>query len=199
MTKNKILAAIAVAVALIAAGCGESSPAPKASSSTASGNGVDRAFVADMVPHHQSAIEMARIAQDRGQSPFVKQLADNIVRTQTEEISTLRSQDKSLAAAGVKKSSLGVPTHMMGMNGDTAMLKTASPFDAAFMKMMISHHQGAIEMAKAELKKGQDSRLKTVAQNIIKAQQGELAGMRKQLGTGASAADMKTTTTMGHG
>lgn len=199
MRKNKILAALAVAAALIAAGCGDNSSTPNASSSPASGNGVDRAFAADMVPHHKSAIEMAKIAQDRGRSPYVKQLANNIIKSQTEEISTLRDQDKSLAAAGVKKGSLGVPAHMMGMDSDTAMLRTASPFDAAFMKMMIPHHQGAIEMAKAELKKGQDPRLKRLAQNIITAQQGEIAGMRKQLGTGASGTQMKTMTTMSHG
>jgi len=192
MTKTKILAALAVAVALIVAGCGESSSKTSGGSSAAVGNGADRAFVADMVPHHQSAVQMARIAQDRGQSAYVKQLASNIITTQTEEIATLRGEGGGLTAAGIKKGSLGVPAHMMGMSGDIAMLKTASPFDAAFMNMMIPHHQGAIVMAKAELRKGQNPQLRTLAQNIITAQQGEIAGMRKHLGTDASTTKMKT-------
>jgi uncharacterized protein (DUF305 family) len=58
---------------------------------------------------------------------------------------------------------------------------TPRRFDAAFMRMMIPHHQGAVEMAKAELKKGKDPQLKTLAQNIITAQEGEITDMRKQL------------------
>jgi len=52
--------------------------------------------------------------------------------------------------------------------------------------MMLPHHQGAAEMAKAELKKGQDPELKTLARNIITAQQCEIAGMREHLGGSAT-------------
>jgi uncharacterized protein (DUF305 family) len=45
---------------------------------------------------------------------------------------------------------------MMGMNGDVAGLKTARPFDRAFLRMMIPHHEGAVLMARAELAKGKD-------------------------------------------
>jgi uncharacterized protein (DUF305 family) len=44
----------------------------------------DRAFVAAMIPHHESAVEMAEIAQ-RGESEFVKRLAGDIIRTQNAE------------------------------------------------------------------------------------------------------------------
>jgi hypothetical protein len=97
-------------------------------------------------------------------------LADNIVRTQTAEIATMRSADQRLKAAGVKQGSLGVAQHMMGMNGDMSMLRTAKPFDVAFTRMMTPHHQGVVVMADAELKHGKDPALKTLAHHIISAQ-----------------------------
>ena len=162
-------------LALAAAGCGsdEEQPASKA----AKGNGTDRAFVAAMIPHHESAVEMAELAKRRGESDFVKELADNITRTQTEEIALMRDEDTALADAGVKPGALAVPAHAMGMDMDPAMLKSANPFDAAFIKMMIPHHEGAVEMANEELQKGADPELKQLAQAIIDAQQQEIDEM----------------------
>jgi uncharacterized protein (DUF305 family) len=181
MTLSKILTALAVAGALIVAGCGNDDNSSDSASSTG-GNGADRSFVADMVPHHQSAIEMAKIAQDRGKSTFVQALADDIITTQTEEIRVLRREDAGLDMAGIKIGSLGVPEPMKGMDHNPATLETADPFDAAFMRMMVPHHQGAVVMAKAELAKGKDPELKTLARNIISAQQREISEMNKQLG-----------------
>jgi uncharacterized protein (DUF305 family) len=176
---HSFLPALAVG-ALLVAGCATNSSADD-SQSAAPGNPVDRAFVAAMIPHHQSAVQMAKLAERRGKSAFVKQLADDIVRTQTEEIATMRAADQRLQRASVKKGSLGVPEHMMGMSGDVSMLETANPFDPAFLRMMIPHHQGAVVMAKAELKKGKDPALKRLAQNIITAQQREIRQMRQYL------------------
>jgi uncharacterized protein (DUF305 family) len=195
--KRKYLPAVLAAAALIAAGCGDDDEAGT-TASKAPGNGTDRAFVADMVPHHQSAVEMATIAQDRGQSQFVKRLADDIIRTQNEEISTLRRVDKTLATAGIEKGSLGVPEHMMGMNDDPQTLKTANPFDRAFLGMMIPHHQGAIEMALVEGVKGSNPTLQALGQDIIRAQQREIREMRKELGD-AGTTDGSAEEEGGHG
>lgn len=175
MKMHKTLAALVAAGALTVAGCGDDDGSP------AAGNGTDRAFVAEMIPHHEGAVEMAEIAQERGQSPFVKGLAEDIIRTQTEEITELRSQDEELADAGVKKGSLGGGHSAMGMDEDTTSLKTAEPFDRAFLEMMLPHHTGALEMARTELAEGEDPDLKALAQEIIDAQEREIRAMREQL------------------
>jgi uncharacterized protein (DUF305 family) len=181
--KSKFLAALAAAAAVLAvAGCG--------SDTSTTGNGADRAFVADMIPHHQSALAMAKIAQQRGSSKFVRSLADGIIASQTSEIATMRAAGAQLARAGVKVGSLGVAHSMMGMSMDPSMLKHASPFDAEFIKMMVPHHQGAVTMAKAELTKGADPQLKHLARNIISAQQREITQMRAHLDGAGSSGSM---------
>jgi uncharacterized protein (DUF305 family) len=53
--------------------------------------------------------------------------------------------------------------------------------DRDFAAMMIPHHQGAIDMAKAELQYGHDPVLRRLAQGIIVEQQQEIELMRRQL------------------
>ncbi|WP_407654859.1 DUF305 domain-containing protein [Brenneria populi] len=53
--------------------------------------------------------------------------------------------------------------------------------DVAFAKGMIAHHQGAIDMAKTELKYGKDPELRKLAEDIIKAQQPEIDQMQAWL------------------
>lgn len=187
MTLRKLLPALVATGALIVAGCGDDNKS--GSDSKSGGNGTDRAFASDMAIHHESAIEMAKIAQDRGESTFVKELADDIIKTQTEEIKVFSREDEGLDTAGIKVGSLGVAEHMKGMDGEPATLKRADPFDAAFLKMMIPHHEGAIEMAKAEIAKGADRELKAIASDIIGVQTREIAEMRKHLGDDAPTTD----------
>jgi uncharacterized protein (DUF305 family) len=53
--------------------------------------------------------------------------------------------------------------------------------DQDFVAMMVPHHQGAIDMAVAELRYGHDETLKRIAQEIIVDQQQEIAAMRLAL------------------
>ena len=181
-----------VATSGLIAGCGGDDH--NGHSGSADGS-VDRAFAQMMIPHHESAIEMAKIAQQRGESPFVKKLAGDIIRSQSSEIATLRAADKRLEAKGLKVGDLGMSQHMMGMDGDTDMLNTADPFDPAFMKMMIPHHEGAVEMAKIEMTKGSDPELMELADKIVAAQESEITQMRDQLG--ASDDSMSSDDSMG--
>jgi uncharacterized protein (DUF305 family) len=74
------------------------------------------------------------------------------------------------------------------MNGATARMHGAMhvPFtgdaDRDFARMMIPHHQGAIDMALVELRYGKDERLKRLAQEIIVTQREEIDVMHLALG-----------------
>lgn len=50
----------------------------------------DRAFIDTMIPHHQSAIEMAEVALEESRVPGIRELATEIVRAQREEIEQMR-------------------------------------------------------------------------------------------------------------
>jgi uncharacterized protein (DUF305 family) len=171
-----LLATAALALAMLVAGCGEDDSG-SGSSESASGNGVDRAFATEMVPHHRSAVDMAAIAKEQSNRGEIKQLAYAIVTTQNAEIEQLTALDQRLEDAGVEVGDLGVAEHEMGMHEDASMLEEASPFDREFIDMMIAHHQGAIRMARVELEKGESRELLELADAIVDAQAEEIDEM----------------------
>src|SRR5258705_9626108 len=61
-------------------------------------------------------------------------------------------------------------------------IKPTGDVDRDFVAMMVSHHQGAIDMARAELKYGRNEQLRRMAQEIIVTQQQEIAAMRLAVG-----------------
>ena len=61
-------------------------------------------------------------------------------------------------------------------------IKPSGDVDADFVAMMVPHHQGAIDMALAELRYGRNEQLRRMAQEIIVTQQQEIAAMRLALG-----------------
>jgi len=73
---------------------------------------------------------------------------------------------------------VGAMTRMMvGME-----IKPSGDVDQDFAAMMIPHHQGAMDMAQAELRHGHNEQLRRIAQEIIVDQQQEIAAMRQALG-----------------
>ena len=54
--------------------------------------------------------------------------------------------------------------------------------DADFVAMMVPHHQGAIDMAQAQLRYGHNEQLRRIAQEIIVTQQEEIAAMQLAIG-----------------
>ena len=89
------------------------------------------------------------------------------------------TSDKSFAA--LMGESMGVMNDGMGraaMTGDP---------DHDFAAMMIPHHQGAVDMAKAQLLYGKNPVLRRLAQEIIVTQGSEIAVMRSELGKAQAA------------
>lgn len=69
------------------------------------------------------------------------------------------------------------------MNADMMVGGTATDIDVAFVCSMIPHHRGAIDMARAELQYGDDEWARTLAQQVIDAQEKEIAEMLAWLET----------------
>jgi hypothetical protein len=65
---------------------------------------------------------------------------------------------------------------------DGMSIKPSGDVDRDFVAMMIPHHQGAIDMAQAELRYGHNEQLRRIAQEIIVEQQQEITAMRLALG-----------------
>jgi uncharacterized protein (DUF305 family) len=175
-TRALVTALVTLSLAAPLAGCGSSDTG--SSSAKAAGDPTDRGFIAEMVPHHRSALQMAAVAGEQATSAFVKDLAADITRSQTAEIAQMQRVDARLADAGIKRGDLGMDAHMMGMDMSPHMLRGAKPFDARFIAMMIPHHQGAIAMARVELAKGANPELEKLARDIITAQRREVKQMR---------------------
>lgn len=194
---HKLVGAVGLVAALAVAGCGGGGDDTTTSSAQGPGNSVDRAFIAEMVPHHKMAIDMAKMAKTDAQHSEIKTLAGDIISAQRSEITRLRATDAKLAAAGIKPGDLGVSESDSGMSMKMSDLKNALPFDRMFIDMMVPHHEGAITMAKAELQKGQNSTLKSMATQIITAQRGEVGKMKqwRLQWYGSAETDMS----MGHG
>jgi uncharacterized protein (DUF305 family) len=140
----------------------------------------DRRFIDAMVPHHQGAIAMAKVALDNAEHEEIKELSRNIVSTQQAEIEELKAIKKEeFGSSHVPMEVNQEQMRAMGMMMDPQALADEDPFDRAFIDAMIPHHQSAIEMAKVANRESENPRIKELAGNIMSAQKGEIEQMRR--------------------
>jgi uncharacterized protein (DUF305 family) len=186
----RVAVAAAIALAATAASSGVARSEAPAATANAAANATDRAFVRTMVPHHQMANEMARMARENGEHRRIRTLARRIIRAQSAEIRTLRRIARDLGVTPSEMAhhemseqmmrdleTLGLTEEESAMTMNMDELEGADPFDRTFIDMMIPHHQGAIRMARAELAEGTDRRLRRIARAIISDQGSEIRRM----------------------
>ncbi len=191
MKRTLMSVAFAVLAALTVAGCGNDTDSNDSTdSSSAQFNDADVTFAQQMIPHHEQAVEMATMAQERASSTEVKQLADKIEAAQGPEIDTMTGWLEDWGQE-VSSDSEGGMDHsgsdMSGMMSDADMeslgTATGAEFDQMFLEMMIEHHTGAIEMAKTEQQDGENPDAIALAEKIEADQTAEIAQMEDLLGS----------------
>ena len=161
-------------------------------------NNIDVEFAQMMIPHHQQAVEMAKLAATRAGTPQVKRLAATIAAAQQPEIATMTGWLTSWGEPTTMPSMPGMPTasgghggHDMGggtmpgmmSDGDMMILEslTGTEFDRSFLTMMTTHHQGAIDMAKAAQSEGLYRPAIELAKSIQTSQTTEIRTMKDLL------------------
>ena len=146
----------------------------------------DQRFIDMMVPHHEAAIAMAEIARTRATHDELRALADEIIDVQTAEVEQLlawraswfgSSQTPPMEAMpmlpGVPMVGQPMSGDRMDMRVDVERLRSAEPFDRAFIDAMILHHQAAIDAAQSALTRSSRQEIRRLAAAIISAQSHE--------------------------
>lgn len=137
----------------------------------------DAAFVDAMVPHHEGAVEMAQVALDNAEHEEIRVLAQDIIGAQQAEIDMFGRIREGLGGSTIEEMSEEEMNQMMGMM-DAQDLVGQRPFDRAFIDAMIPHHESAIEMANVALEESEDPEIREIAQDIVGAQEREIAQMQ---------------------
>lgn len=143
------------------------------------GQNIDQHFIAQMIPHHEGAVAMAKVALEKSKRPEMIALAKAIIKAQQKEIDDMLQWHTAWYGSTPSSDGMGV-MHMGGMEGDLAVLQSTSAenFDREFILQMIPHHEMAIMMA-GMLKASTDrAEMKQLAENVITSQSQEIELMR---------------------
>lgn len=186
----RLLATVLTAGALALTGCSSGSEDRGSSASADDAfNDADIAFAQGMIPHHEQAIEMSRLAEDRAADPRVADLAARIEAAQAPELDTLTGWLEEWGAEPAEDGGHGGGmehgTGSTGMMGEEEMDAVTSAdgaaFDALFLEQMIEHHTGAVAMAETEVSDGEFPAALEMAESIRTTQNEEIAEMEELL------------------
>lgn len=149
-------------------------------------NNIDRHFIEQMIPHHDGAVAMARLALEKSKRTEIKTLATAIIESQTKEIQDMGVWYKEWFGKDVPKVSTGIMgggmmsqsgMHMGGQE-DMTTLENATDFDKAFLEAMIPHHQLALMMVRMLQAGSNRPEMIQLAENITTSQSKEIEQMQ---------------------
>ena len=182
---NHCALAVALATALFATSCGEA--ATETGTSESQGQATEHTdadvhFAQMMIPHHEQAVEMSDLADTRA-GDEVRSLAEQIRAAQGPEIEQMETL---LDGWGAEVDHGMDHAEMEGMLSEDQLAELEAAegeeFDALFLDFMILHHEGAVTMARTQLDEGVDPEARELSQEIIDAQEEEIAHMNDLLG-----------------
>ena len=143
----------------------------------------DLQFIDTMSAHHQSAVDMAGMALKKSQNAELKTFAQKIIDDQQKEIATMKGWREKWYAGKAPAKNMEMSGMMDAMKmmsgGEMKKMEDAAgkDFDLMFLDMMTPHHAGAVVMAKEALTKAEHPEIKSLANEIIKAQEAEIKMM----------------------
>lgn len=149
-------------------------------------NNIDRHFIEQMIPHHEGAVAMAKLALEKSKRAEIKTLATAIIEGQTKEIQDMTGWYKDWFRKDVPKVSTGMMgggmmfssgMHMGGQE-DMATLVNTADFDKAFLEAMIPHHQLALMMVQMLEAGTNRPEMLQLAKNITNSQSKEIQQMQ---------------------
>ncbi|MEU2079165.1 DUF305 domain-containing protein [Streptomyces sp. NPDC013489] len=143
-------------------------------------NSADFSYAQMMIVHHRQALTMTALAPERAASAQVKGVAERIAAAQKPEIGAMEGWLKN---NGGPREQAGHDHHSMpGMASEAQLeqLRNAKgkAFDALFLKLMITHHEGAVTMAAEVLSEGNNVLVEEMANDVIAQQSAEIGRMR---------------------
>ena len=147
---------------------------------------IDKHFIEQMIPHHEGAVAMAKLALEKSKRQEIKTLANAIITGQTKEIGDMTLWYKNWFGKDVPKVSTGMMgggmmsgsgMHMGGQE-DIYALQTATDFDKAFLEAMIPHHQLALMMVQMLESGTNRPEMIQLAKNITVSQSKEIKDMQ---------------------
>ncbi|WP_419993380.1 DUF305 domain-containing protein [Streptomyces boninensis] len=144
-------------------------------------NSADFDYVRMMIEHHTQALTMTKLAPKQAGGKQVKRLAKRIAAAQRPEIGAMEGWQKR--NGGDKRAGGGHGDHAMPGMATDAQLKDlraakGKAFDKLFLKLMITHHQGAVTMATDVLAQGNNVQVEDMATDVIAQQTAEINRMR---------------------
>ena len=151
-------------------------------------------YMAAIIPHHQSAIEMAQLELERGESPDIRTHAENIISNQQHQIEQftrwleewhgLTPDDARRAAPKEAQSEMAaMESESQEMIDELSATPAGHPFDVAFVQRMIPHHQAGIVESLEPQARAEHAELRVAASSTITVQQAEAMDFRTWLGT----------------
>lgn len=144
----------------------------------------DHDFAHHMLEHHKGAVVMADLQLRDGKDATMRQMAEKIKADQQQEIAALEAAATRLdnAPTNYQPNDPADPfTRKMKASMDGMMQNMPQPVadpDMNFNMLMTVHHQSAVDMARAELEHGKDTKLKQMAQQMITAQEKEIQQLK---------------------